>query len=141
MALALHVPVVTAVDFASGGNPLDNTEGTVESRVRNFYEQAIPNKVGTLSKIFFRYKEREEQLLADMRNKYGGKTLEEIQKEAQEQEEAQKKKAAAAAESVGEDVDFDDPVEAYDEHDPTEEEYEDPYKVCACVAVCRWSRL
>ena len=31
--------------------------------------------------------------------------------EEKEQEEAQKKKAAAAAESVGEDVDFDDPVE------------------------------
>ena len=88
VALSLHVPAAAGADFAGGGNPLDKEEGTVESRVRSFYEEAIPNKVGTLSKIFFRYKGREEQLLADVRGKYGGKTLETIQKEAQEEQVA-----------------------------------------------------
>jgi len=58
-----------------GGNPLDGKHGSVEERVTQFYEVFLPSKLSKLSKILFRYKGKEAQLLEDMRARYGGKTL------------------------------------------------------------------
>ena len=61
-----------------GGNPLDTEKGSAADRVRLFYELYLPEKASALPKIFFRYKGKEEQLLADMKEKYGGKTRAQI---------------------------------------------------------------
>ena len=61
-------PEATAAD-----NPLDGHEmGTVVERVTRYYELFLPSKLSTLSKILFRYKGKDAQLLEDMRAKYGG---------------------------------------------------------------------
>ena len=67
-------------------NPLDSDEGTVEERVTKFYELlSTPSTARrtqlNLQKILFRYKEREAQLLQDMRDKYGGKSPAQIAEE------------------------------------------------------------
>ena len=49
--------------------PLD-APGSIESRVCSFYRQFVPERVGSLPKILFRYKGREQQLLADVKEKY-----------------------------------------------------------------------
>lgn len=73
-----------------GGNPLLSSEGSVSERVTKFYELYLPDKVPALKKIFFRYKAAggDDQLLADLKSKYGSKTRSQIQAENREKERA-----------------------------------------------------
>mgnify|MGYP006149802123 CR=1 FL=1 len=67
-----------------GGNPLAGKHGSVEERVTQFYEVFLPSKLSKLSKILFRYKGKEAQLLEDMRAKYGGQSVSLIRQEVAE---------------------------------------------------------
>ena len=63
-------------------SPLDSNEGSVEQRVRAFYGMFLPHKATDefYNKVFsVLYKGRHDQLLSDLREKYGKLTLVELQ--------------------------------------------------------------
>ena len=101
-----------------GGNPLDGKHGSVEERVTQFYEVFLPSKLSKLSKILFRYKGKEAQLLEDLRARYGGKTLAQVT-----QQLADDAAVAAAAAEEKEYMNEEHMDEEHLEEDHLDEEY------------------